>query len=282
MFSGKYSEKLVNIRIGNQAVKLPLAAIREFLLYAEKNKLAKLYIDNYEKYIIINSEKIPLNEIWGIGAYVRGWKYENGLWVYNDVKFKHMIFTVYETFNDQDYYVPGVDGREVVDIGAGVGDTAIYFAKLGASKVIAVEPLPVLVKEIEENLKINGLEERVVVINAALGSSKGKIRVPKDYNIYYSFAYKPNGEGEIEIDKITLSDILRMTSDPYCLKMDCEGCEYDVIMNDYENLKKFEKLVFEFHFPSKINQVLARLNNDFECTVKKGKVTHLIKCSRMT
>lgn len=42
-----------------------------------------------------------------------------------------MIFTVYETFNDQDYYVPGVDGREVVDIGAGVGDTAIYFAKLG-------------------------------------------------------------------------------------------------------------------------------------------------------
>jgi FkbM family methyltransferase len=114
-----------------------------------------------------------------------------------------MIFTIYETFNDQEYYDPGIKGREVVDVGGGVGDTAVYFAKNGASKVITVEPLPVLVKEIEENLN------QVVVINAALGSSKGKIHVPLNYDIYYSFSYKSDNKGEIEIEKITLGDILK-------------------------------------------------------------------------
>lgn len=40
-----------------------------------------------------------------------------------------MIFTIYETFNAQEYYDPGIRGREVVDVGGGVGDTAVYFAK---------------------------------------------------------------------------------------------------------------------------------------------------------
>ena len=280
MFSGKYSEKLIKTRIGNYAVTLPLSAIREFLLYAGKNKVGKIYVDSDEKSIIINSDKIPLNEIWGIGAYVRGWRYKDGLWFYKNVKFKHMIFTIYETFNDQEYYDPGIKKRDVVDVGGGVGDTAIYFAKNGASKVITVEPLPVLVKEIEENLKLNDVMNQVVIINAALGSSKGKIHVPLNYDIYYSFSYKSDNKGEIEIEKITLGDILKTISDPYLLKMDCEGCEYDVIMNDYENVKKFEKLVFEFHYPKKVNEIQNLLSNDFECISRKGKVTYLIKCTK--
>nr|WP_241208932.1 FkbM family methyltransferase [Sulfolobus islandicus] len=74
--------------------------------------------------------------------------------------------------------------------------------------------------------------------------------------------------------------MLKIVSDPYLLKMDCEGCEYDVIMNDYENVKKFEKLVFEFHFPKKVNEILNQLSRDFECIPRKGKVTYLIKCTK--
>ena len=36
----------------------------------------------------------------------------------------------------------GLRGREVVDVGAGIGDSALYFILHGARKVIAVEPCP--------------------------------------------------------------------------------------------------------------------------------------------
>ncbi|QGR18494.1 FkbM family methyltransferase [Sulfurisphaera ohwakuensis] len=280
MFSGKYSEKLVKIRINNVALSLPVAAIREFLLYAEKERIDKISVDTREKCIIINSDKIPINEMWGIGAYVRGWRYRDGVWVYKDVKFKHMIFTVYETFNEQEYYDPEIKGKEVIDIGGGVGDTAVYFTKIGASKVVVVEPLPILINEIQENLKLNGVEDKVIVINAALSSSNGKTKVPNNFNIYYSFSYKTDNKGDVEIDKITLSDILKLVNNPYLLKIDCEGCEYEVIMYDYENVKKFHKIIFEFHFPKKIQEVLKRLSKDFECEATKGKLTYIVRCTR--
>ncbi|ARM76125.1 FkbM family methyltransferase [Acidianus manzaensis] len=282
MFSGKYSEKRVKVTVDNYTLFLPLSAIREILLYAGNNKVESFYVDTKENCILINLDKIPINEIWGIRAYVNGWRFKNDVWVYKDVKLKHMIFTAYETFNDEEYYDTGIKGREVVDVGGGIGDTAVYFAKMGASKVITIEPLPILIEEIKTNLKLNNVEDKVVVLNAALASSKGKIKVPTNYNIYYSFAYKANDSGEIEVDKITLTDVLKIVNDPYLLKMDCEGCEYDIIMNDYENLNRFEKIIFEFHYPKKINEVLDKLGNDFMCEVKKGKVTYLIRCSKKT
>jgi len=29
--------------------------------------------------------------------------------------------------------------------------------------------------------------------------------------------------------------------------MDCEGCEYDVILNDYEHVRLFDEVYFEYH-----------------------------------
>ena len=54
------------------------------------------------------------------------------------------VFSVVETFVRGDYEVPevlsGLRGRDVIDVGASVGDTALYFVLNGAGKVIAVEP----------------------------------------------------------------------------------------------------------------------------------------------
>jgi len=55
-------------------------------------------------------------------------------------------FSLAETFVRGDYEVPevlsGLRGRDVIDVGANAGDTALYFVLNGARKVIAVEPLP--------------------------------------------------------------------------------------------------------------------------------------------
>jgi FkbM family methyltransferase len=47
---------------------------------------------------------------------------------------------------------------------------------------------------------------------------------------------------------VTISDLLNMADDPYLLKMDCEGCEAQVILGpEREKLRAFEHIMFETH-----------------------------------
>jgi hypothetical protein len=52
--------------------------------------------------------------------------------------------------------------------------------------------------------------------------------------------------------------------------MDCEGCEYDIILNDYEHVRLFDEVYFEYHaFITKIpvEMLLKKLSKDFECKI---------------
>jgi len=103
-------------------------------------------------------------------------------------------FSLVETFIEGDYEVPevlsGLRDRDVIDMGASVGDTALYFVLNGARKVIAVEPLPNVAKCAEENVSISGLAERAKIANAILGKS-GRLRVPCNYGIEASVDFLP-------------------------------------------------------------------------------------------
>jgi hypothetical protein len=71
------------------------------------------------------------------------------------------------------------------------------------------------------------------------------------------------------------------------LKMDCEGCEFDVILNDYENVKMFKELVFEYHlhmFDRLLSKFQEVLTKDYYCkTVKEhSKNLGIMYCRRMS
>ena len=122
------------------------------------------------------------------GGLKNGWRYNGGILEKDDgsVRFKYISHSVYEIFNGKAYEGVEVSGKEVVDIGANVGDSAIYFALNGAKKVVGVEPLPSVYAQALENIKLNHLEDKIVMINAALGSKKGSIKVPCNINTYSS------------------------------------------------------------------------------------------------
>jgi len=71
----------------------------------------------------------------------------------------------------------------VIDVGAYVGDTAIYFLLRGAKHVYAVEPNPTAIRIAMENVRRLGLEGRVTFINAAVGSRIGEITVRPDAKV---------------------------------------------------------------------------------------------------
>lgn len=202
-------------------------------------------------------------------ALKHGWKYNDGIIEKEGVFFKYVSGSVFEVFDGRAYDNVDVYDKDVVDIGANVGDSSIYFALKGARKVVGVEPLPNVYAQAIENVKLNYLESKIFLINAALGSKSGKIKVPCNTSTYHSNCFstlKSNGECEVPI--VTLSEVMKQIDEPYLLKMDCEGCEFDVILNDYEHVRMFDKLIIEHH--AKITgieytKLVDKLSSDFRC-----------------
>ncbi|MEM3256177.1 MAG: FkbM family methyltransferase, partial [Thermoplasmatales archaeon] len=58
-----------------------------------------------------------------------------------------------ETFITEIYSYLKVKDKIVIDIGAFIGDTAIYFAIKGARKVISLEPYPYIFNIARKNLQ---------------------------------------------------------------------------------------------------------------------------------
>lgn len=202
-------------------------------------------------------------------ALKHGWKYNDGIIEKEGVFFKYVSGSVFEVFDGRAYDNVDVYGRDAVDIGANVGDSSIYFALKGARKVVGVEPLPSVYAQAIENVKLNHLEGKIFLVNAALGSKSGKLKVPCNTSTFTSSGFSTlKSNGECEVPVVTLSEVMKQISEPYLLKMDCEGCEFDVILNDYEHIKMFEKLIIEHHAKGtgiEHTKLLDKLSKDFHC-----------------
>jgi len=161
-----------------------------------------------------------------------------------------------------------VEDKTVVDIGAGVGDTAILFALKGASRVIALEPYPALYSIALRNIELNNVKDRVVLLNAGLGSSDyyacGSYEAPSDYAVF-----RPSDKCDVKVRIYTLESLIKeLGIDDAVLKMDCEGCEYEVFRSIRpETIRRFKELVIEYHNgPEPIITILK--DSGFNITIK--------------
>ena len=85
------------------------------------------------------------------------------------------------------------------------------------------------------------------MINAAL--SNEPVSVPCNYDLPLSLGFSTfKSNGPCKVPGVTLSDLLDMVDDPYLLKIDCEGCEVEVILgHERERLRAFEHIILETH-----------------------------------
>lgn len=182
-------------------------------------------LDNNEKIVVINDIK-----------------YIN---IFNtSFKEKHPInyeICIEEFFSDDEWDMLNLNNRDIIDIGANVGDTALFFAKNGAN-VIAFEPVKHLYELGLENISLNlDLKDKIKFINKAVGGKKGKLNIEAVSTESYI-----NSTDHYEIDVITVKDVLNDYDFPTdILKMDCEGCEFEIILN--EDLTMFNEIIFEHH-----------------------------------
>jgi len=126
---------------------------------------------------------------------------------------------IFETFFHRIHDVPGLRGATVIDVGAWVGDSALRFASLGASKVFAVEPDPINFQGLIENIELNtSFKDRIKALNLALGTGE-LLRFRRDY----VYSGNPSAytllNGEVfEVRSVTLEELLD--------SMGLEGADY--------------------------------------------------------
>jgi len=109
-----------------------------------------------------------------------------------------------------------------------------------------------------ENLRLNNVSDKVSPINKAVASVHDRINIECP-------------SGNFVVDTISLRDIAKnINLDDAVLKMDCEGCEYDIVLNEYEYVRQFNELYFEYHAyitKKPVEMLLKKLSKDFECRI---------------
>jgi len=166
-----------------------------------------------------------------------------------DMQDHDLLNLLSEPFEEMYGYVD-VDGRVVVDIGAYIGETALYFIHKGARRVYAFEPVEKFFRYLLKNISRNNLEgKKIIAFNYGAwfrdmitkvninGSGTG-LRV--DYS-------RPC----VELSVRSLKDIIEMVYDREgvidLVKMDCEGCEYSLLRLDEELLRLPKQYIIEIH-----------------------------------
>ncbi len=160
-----------------------------------------------------------------------------------------------EIFYSEVYSNLIVKDKIVVDIGANIGDSSIYFILKDAKKVIAVEPFPKNFNFLQKNVEENQLQNKILLENCIMSNNEEFIKIDSNYagtkagertNPKSNIREHENGT---EIPSHTLDYLIKKYNiEDSSMKIDCEGCEYKIILSaSKEILQKFSTIFIEYH-----------------------------------
>ena len=157
------------------------------------------------------------------------------------------VSLIFESFIFGDYdYIPYTNGDSIIDIGGNVGDTAIYFANKGYN-VVAFEPLPHIYEIAKKNIDLNpSIKEKIIFVNKAVSCKNGVITIKYNKNDTAGASEYAKADQEVTVDTITIENIIEEYNiQPNILKIDCEGCEVNIVK--HSDLSMFKQIIMEYH-----------------------------------
>ncbi len=161
------------------------------------------------------------------------------------------VFTEYYTNFD-------VKNAIVIDIGSYIGDSAIYFAINGASKVISIEPFLKVYNYENENIHINNLENIIDPLNVVYNGENTHYFIEDDVDVIGKDAH--NNNSGIEIKTISLEELVQQYNiSKGVLKMTCEGCEQNIIKESVDTLQHFNEIIIRYYYG--YEQIKDKLEN---------------------
>ncbi len=172
-----------------------------------------------------------------------------------------------EVFEREHYRLPlGRPPQSILDLGANIGLSTIYFSQLFPSAQLAcVEPAPDNVRVLVKNLELNGVSASV--IEAAVDVNDGRVLLELGECDYAHQVVPPSmhpARPRLEVEAISVPSILRRLSWERIglLKVDIEGHEAVLFARDCDWLARVDAMCIEHHHHG-ADVELTRLARDF-------------------
>lgn len=175
-----------------------------------------------------------------------------------------------------EYYVPsGIRPKVILDIGANIGASIIYFhEKFPDAQIFGFEPHPGTFQILQQNVAhLRG----VTVFDYGLGATRQRIVARADnvnfgaFNTQGDFKDRGQAAAPVECEVRRLDDVLRelRITDVDLIKIDCEGAETEIFSTLSDDiLNRCQWIVGEMHDHTGF-EVLARLAPNFQLDLKK-------------
>ncbi|KJD35930.1 hypothetical protein PW52_09415 [Tamlana sedimentorum] len=248
-----FGYRIINKKNENTRLKLPL---RKYQIKENFNILfqSKYYIQNLEdkfkNLTIVNHKEGFLVGFLDLNIYVES---EEEFHILNEIFVR----------NDYDFIT---DSKSIlIDIGANIGITSLFFSRLDfVDKIYAFEPVKDTFEQAQYNFRLNDKIQKITTIkNIGLGKNSRKELFLFDKNCKgntglrgkSSPSYQNNisaKEREVQIESATFeigSIISEHSNRKVIVKMDCEGGEYEILEDLYQSgmINKIDVLLLEWH-----------------------------------
>lgn len=174
---------------------------------------------------------------------------------------QHWIVNYADFFEyDELEHLRGIIGqnKDILDIGANIGNHTVYFGKLlKANSIHSFEPVSEFYNILKKNVELNQLNDTVTIHNVALGNESGKARV-KYFN--------PDELGATQIEKNEDGDMVLQRLDDLefdnidFMKIDVEKFEYNLLLGAKQTLDKHSPMIFIEIFDELYDKVNELLN----------------------
>lgn len=137
------------------------------------------------------------------------------------------------------------EGARVLDVGANVGNHAIYFAtQCGAQSVVVIEPNPLALAPLVANIVLNDLQDviRMDALGIGLGArSEAGLSMKRHHRNLGGTKMERTGKGQLEVHA---GDVLFDGEEFDLIKIDVEGMEMDVLAGLEATIDRCKPLLF--------------------------------------
>ncbi len=168
-----------------------------------------------------------------------GWLNENYADMYKEV----ITENIYQINRDN------ISNRNVLDIGANIGAFSLLSAYYGAKKVLSLEPVSATFEKLERNICQSGLKNIVTKKNAVTDYSGNYIDISINPDSGHDSLYTTKSGVFESVETVSLADLMNeFEGDNILMKIDCEGAEYDIILNARkEDMNRVNNIALEIH-----------------------------------
>lgn len=145
-----------------------------------------------------------------------------------------------------------VQNRTVIDIGANIGCFSLMAANFGAKTVLAVEPISKTFDQLKSNINRSLYKNIKAIKYAVTDKNEDYVKIPlqKDSGLNGMY-YTQNLQNFEIVETVTLNKLLSKvdtSQNDIFLKIDCEGAEYDILLNaSIEDVQKIDSIILEIH-----------------------------------